>query len=36
MKFTRTYQSSLIIYLALFSIISCNSPNTSDRKLLDI
>ena len=35
MKITRTYQSSIIILLALFSIISCNSPNTSDRKLLD-
>ena len=35
MKITRTYQSSLIISLALFSFISCNSPNTSDRKLLD-
>ena len=35
MKITRTYQTSLIISLALFSIISCNSPNTNDRKLLD-
>ena len=35
MKITGIYQSSLIISLALFSIISCNSPNTSDRNLLD-
>ena len=35
MKITRTYKTSLIISLAFFSIISCNSPNTNDRKLLD-
>ena len=35
MKIIRTYQSSLVISLALFSIISCNNPNTNDRKLLD-
>ena len=35
MKIIRTYQLSLVISLALFSIISCNNPNTNDRKLLD-
>ena len=35
MKIIRTYQSCLVISLALFSIFSCNNPNTNDRKLLD-
>ena len=35
MKITGICQSSLIISLVLFSIISCNNSNSSDRNLLD-